>query len=249
MRTAKAVGLACVLAVVLATECGLAQDPPQATQTLPQATESALHTMLRQAGVIFAGRVIAVRRDSGIGIGIGVGNSGATGVVEIDFAVDDAIRGVGGGTYTLREWAGLWATGDAPFRVGQRFLMLLHAPGPAGLSSPVGGEDGAIPIRGSGQPAVAISTQTAGGVVDLRWIATRVVRPVLYEAPSVAHRIGRLVPMHPNAVVAGAAAGGESESPAAIPANPAAASAAPSDDIRTVLAMLRSWERDDHAPR
>ena len=79
--------------------------------------------------------------------------NGATGVVEIEFAVEDAVRGVSGGTYTLREWAGLWPAGDEPFRVGQRYLMLLHAPGAAGLSSPVGGMDGAIPIRGGTGPA------------------------------------------------------------------------------------------------
>jgi hypothetical protein len=38
--------------------------------------------------------------------------NGATGVVEITFAVEDAVRGVSGSTYTLREWAGLWPAGD-----------------------------------------------------------------------------------------------------------------------------------------
>jgi hypothetical protein len=80
--------------------------------------------MSRLAGVIFAGQVIGVRRLDG--------GNGATGVVEITFAVEDAVRGVSGSTYMLREWAGLWPAGDEPFRVGQRYLMLLHAPGAAG---------------------------------------------------------------------------------------------------------------------
>ena len=129
-----------------ATECGVAQEPP--TAALPQAVPpqgitDALHAMSRLAGVIFAGQVVAVRRIDG-------GND-ATGIVEIQFAVEDAVRGVSGGVYTLREWAGLWPAGEEPFRVGQRFLMLLHAPSVAGLSSPVGGMDGAIPIHGIGQ--------------------------------------------------------------------------------------------------
>ncbi len=231
MRSANATWRAGVLALALATQCGHAQTLPP---TLPSATESALHAMSRLAGVIFAGRVIAVRRDDGIGI------NGATGVVEIEFAVDDAIRGVSSGAYTLREWAGLWPAGDQPFRVGQRFLMLLHTPGPAGLSSPIGGTDGAIPIRGSAQPAV----ETGGRVVDLRWVATRAVRPASYQPASVAHPIGRPVTVHPNAAVASAAVGVESESSTAT-----AAAFPDSDDITTVLAMLRTWERDDHATR
>ena len=71
-----------------------------------------------------------------------------SGVVEVEFRVDQAVRGcAAGGPYMLREWAGLWAAGNQRYRVGQRLLMMLHAPGAAGMSSPVGGMDGAIPIR------------------------------------------------------------------------------------------------------
>jgi hypothetical protein len=131
--------------VILVTECGVAQEPSQSAllqATPPQSANDALHSMSRLAGAIFTGQVVAVRRIEGV--------NGATGVVEIDFAVEDAVRGVGGSAYTLREWAGLWPAGDEPFRVGQRYLMLLHVPGAAGLSSPVGGTDGAIPIHGTG---------------------------------------------------------------------------------------------------
>ena len=73
-------------------------------QMPPATVEDALHEMSDAAGVIFAGQVTAVRRVAGVG--------GASGVVEVDFRVDNAVRGcVSGGTYTLREWAGLWAGG------------------------------------------------------------------------------------------------------------------------------------------
>ncbi len=61
------------------------------------ATEDALHAMTQMAAVIFAGRVVAIRQPQRAG-----------GAVEIEFAVEDAIRGVSGGTYVLREWGGLW---------------------------------------------------------------------------------------------------------------------------------------------
>lgn len=172
MRSCGTMWIACVLALCagVGSSCAFGQvAAPPASLTDP-ATEDALHAMARLAGVIFTGDVVAVRRHDA--------NDGAAGVVEIEFAVEDAVRGVSGGSYTLREWAGLWAAGDEPFRVGQRYLMLLHAAGAAGLSSPVGGTDGAIPIRGG--------TASASRTVDLRWIRTRVVQPIAYRAAPVA---------------------------------------------------------------
>ena len=113
MASRGAVRFVCALALVFAiraTECAVAQGPPQAAlpQTMPlQCITDALHAMTRLAGVIFAGQVVAVRRIDG-------GND-ATGVVEIDFAVEDSVRGVSGGVYTLREWAGLWQAAISPF--------------------------------------------------------------------------------------------------------------------------------------
>ena len=76
----------------------------------------------------------------------------------------------------LREWGGLWEGTDERYRVGQRLLMLLHAPGASGLSSPVSGMDGAIPL-------LAGASATAEPMVDLRWVAARVSRgPVRYRA-------------------------------------------------------------------
>lgn len=203
----------CVLSLAAAMLSSRAQTPGQLTQQIAPATEIELHALSRQAGVIFAGQVIAIRH-----------NDAATGVVEIDFAVEDAVRGVNGGTYTLREWAGLWSAANQPFRVGERYLMLLHAPGSAGLSSPVGGSDGAIPIRG-------------GGMVDLRWIAARVVRPVAYSAAPL--------PRPPSLGFnerANAMSGSLSQIDLPAPVE-AAASSTGSAAYPAVLALLRSWER------
>jgi len=198
-----------------------------ATGTIPAETQAELHALTRLAAVIFAGRVTSVRRLDGSG--------GATGVVEIEFAVDDAVRGIGGGTYKLREWPGLWA-GNEPFRMGQRYLMLLHAPGQAGLSSPVGGSDGAMPIVGGG------AGMPTDGMIDLRWIAARVPRPLAYRAEPV----GR--PVSPVEVRANAMSAGAPEVNLAAPAATAAPASA-NAGYAGVLGLLRSWEKAGDAAR
>jgi len=286
---------ACVLALAAAavffgTDAARAQlpDPPATTQ-------DALRQMFDQAGVVFTGQVVAVRHINPAG--------GATGVIEIDFAVTDAIHGVvPGGLYTLREWAGLAPAGNLTYQPGQRYLMLLHAPGPSGLSSPVGGTDGAIPIRGSGpaagpnapdlgtpdpgavNPAAAINLAAARSpahttfkmasstaipspasitdtnpdtrTVDLRWIATRVLQPLSYLPDSVATLPARPVaaypnPERPNTALAAAAGQNTILAPPPGTASPADATSAPNQSAAyaVILALLQSWEQDDHAAR
>ena len=252
-----AVRVACAVALVYMTECGVAQSAlSQATP--PQSTNDALHSMSRLAGVIFTGQVVAVRRIEGL--------NGATGVVEIDFAVEDAVRGVSGSAYTLREWAGLWPAGDEPFRVGQRYLMLLHSPGAAGLSSPVGGTDGAIPIRGTGQAQATGEAETVsagtgaagtgapaeGRVVDLRWVATRVAQPLQYRISPVAHAAALPVPVQEDAAESASSlqtanGGGAGAEATANDATPSTASQGTA--YTAVLAMLRGWEKTDDATR
>jgi hypothetical protein len=249
MRSARKVWGAGALAFLLAANGGRAQ---MAAETAPGTTEDALHAMTQQAAVIFTGKVVAVRRVGGM--------DGATGVVEIEFAVDDAVRGVSGSTYTLREWAGLWAAGDQPLRAGQRYLMLLHAPSAAGLNSPVGGMDGAIPIRGEpAQAELGRGTRTRGWVangdertVDLRWVATRVVRPVSYRLESVSHPTALPVRLRAEAMLATPAQGTEAAdiSPGReVAAVGSIAPAAQDAGYATVLALLRGWEKRGDAAR
>ncbi len=267
MATTRGLRIACVLGLVLGAGCG---PGPGDAQGLPQTADDALHTMSQAAGVIFAGRVVAVRRHEGL--------DGATGVVEIEFAVDDAVRGVSGSTFTLREWAGLWPAGDEPFRVGQRLLMMLYAPSAAGLSSPVGGMDGAIPIHGgqtSAQTAAAMTPEVAARVaageesapaaapvpvdarmVDLRWVATRAYRPISYRMETVAHPtgVGSLVHANVLSVSRGEAVTASSlqSAPAATAVDYAGATLAPGAEGETytsVLGMLQSWEKEDHGAR
>ncbi len=214
-------------ALALALALSACADCSADGQSIPQmnpATEAALHDMTRLAEVIFAGRVIRIRRRAGV--------AGAAGTVEIEFDVENAIRGVAGDTCTLREWAGLWPAGDEPFRVGQRYLMLLHAPGASGLSSPIGGADGAIPIHGEAGPLAD------SRAVDLRWIATQVARTIAYRM--TLRPTGLPVAVHPYAETTDAESPAESGSADTLPTTPSASYA-------TVIAALKRWQKDDDA--
>jgi hypothetical protein len=188
-----------------------------------------LHQLSDKADVIFAGQVLAIRHPN-------------DGVVEIEFRVDQAIQGCTAGTlYVLREWAGLWPGDNQRYRVGQRLLMLLHAPSAAGLSSPVGGMDGAIPIRQGGAvmaPDGDAATPSQPPYVDLRWLGARLPHAVSYrsepvlaakpanlETPSVGRQrsVGATKPL--------STAGG---SDASVPAQQAS--------VNAVMDMLSSWQ-------
>ena len=136
-----------------------------------------------RAGVVFAGQVTAVEHVD------------AAGYVEVRFRIDMPVKGCAGRSgYALREWAGRWAAQADRYRVGERLLMFLHAPGPGGLSSAVDGMTGKVALLASAPAVIA----TAGGVAppetaqaaaltrepmaDLRWLAARVVRFVVKVA-------------------------------------------------------------------
>lgn len=147
----------------------------QAQTTIPQTVEDTLHQMSDEAAVIFVGQVTSIHpHDSG---------AVASGFIDIDFSVDQAIRNcTTGGTYTLREWAGLWAGNAQRYQVGQRLLMMLRAPGPTGMSSPIGGMDGAIPIRAGGAGSLLSKPVNISQVpiADLRWLGAKLMHPVSF---------------------------------------------------------------------
>jgi len=102
------------------------------------------HLFMRSSGFIFAGTVKAVRK-------IAPQRRGEVATVEVSFHVDHAIRGVRSGqTLTVREWAGLWETGER-YRPGERVLLFLYPPSKLGLTSPVGGPLGRFKLDDAGR--------------------------------------------------------------------------------------------------
>ena len=209
-------------------------NPSPAAADGAQTVESALHQMSDRAAIIFIGTVEGVRRVAGNGPGAGV--------VEIRFGVDQPLRGCSGATYVLREWGGLWNANDSRYRVGQRILLMLHAPGASGLSSPVGGMDGAIPLRASGagvRPNDTGAASAAEQVADLRWIGARLTHTVRYSESKPAAKIaGRAISGAPSAEAETAAVAGADAS-------------VPDQEISAVnLAnMIRQWGVASHETR
>jgi hypothetical protein len=221
------------------------QVAPAEPVVQPQTVVDILHQFSDKADVIFAGQVLAIRRPNG-------------GVVEVEFRVDQAISGCTAGTpYILREWAGLWAGDNQRYRIGQRLLMLLHAPSAAGMSSPVGGLDVAIPIRQS-SPAMASGDESATPpqppYVDLRWLGARLPRAVSYQSePAPRAKPADSQPLFFGQFAPGATASGSivnfstsqpvlnkaSVSDASVPAQQAS--------VNAVIDMLNSWQKAQHA--
>ena len=97
----------------------------------------------QSSGYIFAGTVKSVERVAPKGNGVGV--------VEINFHVDQGLRGVRTGQMlAIREWAALWESGES-YRLGERVLLFLYPPSKLGLTSPVQGPMGRFKIGPDGQ--------------------------------------------------------------------------------------------------
>jgi hypothetical protein len=100
----------------------------------------------QNSGYIFAGTVKAVERVAPKRNGVAT--------VQINFHVDEGMRGVRTGQMlTIREWAGLWQSGER-YRPGERVLLFLYPPSKLGLTSPVRGPMGRFRIGPDGQIVV-----------------------------------------------------------------------------------------------
>lgn len=167
-------------------------DLQQGMEPVPVSTAEALQSMERRAGAIFAGEVAGIRlggerpgqseasADGGADR-IDVQNpAGETGVVEVVFHVEDAVLGcAAGGDYVLRESAALWRNSPGRYRVGQRAVWMLYPPNAGGLSSPVDGMLGVLPLTGRGDAMQ----------VDMRW-AQASERRAQPQSPGTAPRAG-----------------------------------------------------------
>lgn len=146
----------CVSGMAQRVEARIARPEAVGAPQVDASLGAALRSLTSRAGVVFVGQVTAVQRVGG--------------VVEVMFRVDEAVQGPVGATYTLREWAGLWSAGQPRYQVGQRAMVFLLPPNGAGLSSPVDGMEGVVPVVPMGADAAPL--------LDVRRLATRVQRAV-----------------------------------------------------------------------
>ena len=153
MRRRAAVSMAWLVVAALLGCGGVGRAGAQAT--VPQASISAeLQSLAQAARTIFVGQIVAIERRGG--------------VVEVTFRVEQPVLGAPGQTFTLREWAGLWPPNVQRYAVGQRVLAFVHGVGGAGLSSPVHGAEGLVPVVVQGADAPRL--------LDVRRVAASVVR-------------------------------------------------------------------------
>jgi hypothetical protein len=168
-----------VLGVTLAMGSGASGQQPDANVLAmpPTSVGVALRGLAARSGVVFVGQVQSIVPKDG--------------VVEITFRVQQPVVGVVGGTYVMREWAGRWTGGQQRYRVGQRAMFFLHAPSAAGLSSPVDGMAGVVPLIPMGANTDAL--------LDVRMLAARVARPM--GSPLVDAKFGAIALMDAKTVV------------------------------------------------
>ncbi len=130
-----------------------------ATAQAPDTTlPAAILNLASRAAVVFAGEVTAIRPTGD--------------VVAIDFRVDQVLKGAATATFTLREWAGLWTGGQPRYAPGERAILFLNAPGKNGISSPVDGMDGVLPLT----PTIAGPTGPSDNMTTAAPIAANVDR-------------------------------------------------------------------------
>lgn len=195
----------------------------------------------------------------------------AEGVVEVKFRVEQAVKGpAAGSVYTLREWAGLWsAMGGGQYRLGQRLLVFLYAPDARGMSSPVRGLDGAVPLRGVGVAPGPddLGSTAADWMVDLRWVQVQALKTYPSVAPPagtgpVFPRPISPEPVHPPIVYPPLAGGVRSEVEAArgameiaplpvrrVPILMLAPQPAQAEPLAQVIALCRQAMRSSNAAR
>jgi len=113
---------------------------PGSSYPLPRGS-TVFPQIVQTAGMIFSGHVTAVGRGSG---------PAAPASTTVSFQVEQAIRGVSAGqTLTIREWAGLWNSGER-YHIGEHVFLFLYPPSKLGLTSPVAGNMGRFAVNSKG---------------------------------------------------------------------------------------------------
>lgn len=132
------------LGLALISLSAAGQDLP-ARQLLPAISN--LRLLTRNSGYIFDGTVVSVEQPA-------QNEANAVAMVQITFRVEQAIRGTRSGqVLTIREWAGLWNSGER-YRPGERLLLFLYSPSKLGLTSPVGGPVGRFAVDSGGNAKI-----------------------------------------------------------------------------------------------
>ena len=125
-----------------------------------------LHQMTTAAGYIFAGTVTAVER-------VPATHSDEVETVRVTFRVEEGVRGVRSKQMlTIREWAGLWNSGQR-YHPGERVVLMLYPLSRAGLTSPVNGVMGKFALDQDGNLTAPPTEALAQDPVAGPWLRGR----------------------------------------------------------------------------
>ena len=127
--------------------------------------------LTRHSGMIFSGTALKVEH-------LNPKSASAVASTRITFRVVTAIRGVRRGqVIQIREWDGLWNSGER-YQPGERVLLFLYPPSRLGLTSPVAGRLGRFRVDDGGR----VEVQNPSGIgprpkpIQLRTLAAEVRR-------------------------------------------------------------------------
>lgn len=136
-----------------------AEAPPlHAQRTVSGRQDASLQQLVRNSGYIFQGTVLSMRRTAPKG-------PHEVASIAVTFQVDKAVLGARTGQkLTIYEWAGLWTSTDR-YRVGEQVVLFLYRPSRLGLTSPVGGTLGRLPIDNQGQVVLNAVQSVSLGLV------------------------------------------------------------------------------------
>ena len=76
---------------------------------------------------------------------------------------------------TIREWAGLWNTGER-YETGERVLLFLYPKSKLGLTSPVGGKLGRYAVDAAGRVLIDSAPKTRPRPVPLRTVRAQILK-------------------------------------------------------------------------
>lgn len=121
----------------------------------------------RDSGMVFSGVVAQVHR-----------SANPTGITQITFRVESAMRGVRRGqVVTIREWSGLWNSGER-YVTGERVLLFLYPKSKLGLTSPVGGKLGRYTVDPAGRVLIGGPQMISPRPVPLRTVKAQILKAV-----------------------------------------------------------------------
>jgi len=124
----------CLLILILA--------PSTMAQAVFRNAAPDLRAVVHRSGTIFVGKVVSIEPPTG---------PCCLTSVRVTFMVEQAMRGdvIVGEHFSIREWPGLWTAGPR-YRVGERLVLFLYPPSKLGLTSPVDGKWGRVPVTRDG---------------------------------------------------------------------------------------------------